>query len=115
MVPRSLSSISELLGSESAARLSAVLGGTCCYVPVSMTAEHPLAKLLGHEQATVLAEDKGGTTIEIPRNLGVAREKRNAEIVRRASEGEPSRDIALSLGLSQRMIRYILRDNTTEN
>jgi len=113
MVPQSISDIGELIGMSAADILSTKLGGTRWYIPTTIPAEHAIAQAIGTDQAATLAEFKGGTTLEIPRNLGGARDRRNAEIVARAGRGEKSRDIALSMGLSQRQIRYILRKTIT--
>lgn len=101
------SALAEVIGQEAALSLSQQLGGTEWYIGADIPEAHPITQIIGQVRARALAERMAGVDLGIPQNPRT-RTERNAEIVRRVAAGETTREIALALGLSQRMIRYVL-------
>jgi hypothetical protein len=106
--PHCLSQLSEIIGAEAAQVLSRQLGGTEWYIGTDIPEDHPITQSIGRALAHHLSLYMAGIQLEVPQNMKTRRKQRNAEIRCRVDEGESTRAIALEVGLSQRMIRYIL-------
>jgi hypothetical protein len=87
-------------------------GGRKLYVPHDIPPDHPLSMRLGPYLSGRIAALYGGSTLELPQVTGALRESRNQEIRRRYLAGESKAEIAKSFGLSARMVRKIVSDNS---
>jgi hypothetical protein len=105
--PGVLHEIVQMIGEEGTAALVAQYGGTRIYISSTLKPEHPLCSLLGHEAAQKISDEFGGLSVEIPRGVGLQRERRNLLIVADSAAGISQRLLALKYHLSERCIRTI--------
>lgn len=113
--------IADRLGSEQAARLSAIVGGTRLYVPPVLTDAGRLKRTVGEPLAVLLVLHFGGSRIKVPTGTGAGGSQGTVDIKRVARllrKGWSNSRIARKLGASERTIerkRAILRRDAISN
>lgn len=113
-LPQSLREMAQIIGVTHALTLARHFGGVRLYVPVTMTAEHMIARLIGFEAACRLAREYGGQPdLWIPRAQGWAMRallgQRNAEIRAKRKRGASLRQLAMEYALTERRIYTIIK------
>ncbi|MBI1262971.1 MAG: hypothetical protein GC184_14735 [Rhizobiales bacterium] len=101
--------IRNLVGAETAAKLSAVFGGRRLYVPRNPGPHHPLAAAVGLEAARHIAREFGSARLDIPLAPG-----KRARIIAMRAEKISVADIAKALLCTERHVYYVLADNSSD-
>jgi len=101
--------ISQIVGEEAAAKLSAQYGGTRLYIPITLKTEHPLVQLLGQQTAQQLVDEFSAITVEIPRAFIRIIARRNELIIADRDDGMSQRQLAIKYQLTERTIRKITK------
>ncbi len=101
--------LQRVIGKDAASALVEKLGGTEWYVGGNWPDDHPIVQIVGRRATKKLCDYMGGVELIIPSCSGIKRKIRNDEIARRFNRGDSTRQIALAMGLSQRMVRYIIK------
>lgn len=95
-----------VIGIEGAQRLMAALGGREIYVPLSASAQHPIAVALADEALTArFCEYYHGLRIEFPVNVA-----KRLRILSLSRAGWTSAAIATNLLVTQRFVRKVLAE-----
>ena len=105
-IPRSMEDLREVLGERAFLRLLLAYPGMDLKVPVTVAADHPLARAIGLEPAQKLAQHAGGGRMYIPSSF--ARAERNQAIYDGRAAGDSVEQIARRHGLTVRYVERIL-------
>lgn len=112
-LPGILRDLVDLIGLTGTLTLVEHYGGVRLYVPVKYDPGHPLVKQIGHYAASKLIEVYAGEHFDMPKAEKALRAVRNRKI--RAMYGQKSqRRLAMEFGLTEKQIRNILADMSTE-
>lgn len=96
-----------LIGKDATDALCSRHGGISFYVPRRPKATMELAKLIGFEQSRTLCEVYGGSCIAVP--LGNRKDPYKNRIMDMLDKGRPLREIARTLGTTERYVRAVAR------
>ncbi|SMF86528.1 hypothetical protein [Tistlia consotensis] len=100
--PQSLIEIAEMTSVAAALRLVDAFGGTKCYVPKTLTPDHPLVQAVGASAAEALRQHFEGDYIEVP-VLASARHRKR--LILEASGS--TNDVAQQVGVTARYVRMV--------
>lgn len=101
----SFTDLAQMVGRENAERLCADYGGRALYVPVAGSEEHFLEEMLGRRFFRKLWKRYGGFELFLPNLLRNTPKKQ--EILVRLGQGEPPKEIAASLNVTERWVRIL--------
>ncbi len=107
-LPDLLQWIADELGLDAALKLAHRFGGQSIYVSADPTADSPLALAFGIETARAIGGLLGSGEVTVPVAAAAAFRARRAEILRLRDEGRTVREIAETLGISERSVWYSL-------
>lgn len=85
------------------------------YVPKALKPDHILVRLLGWRDAKRLVEAFGGEILQPANCSEIYRQFRDKSIVRMARDGMRPGDIASLVGVSERHVRNLLRENPQQD
>lgn len=94
----------EVIGQDSAEKFSAVYGGVSFYIPKSPGESSPLYALLGREALSALSRVYGGGSIIVPNRRKLPVKEKVIDMI---ADGKSSREIALSLDVTERYVQSI--------
>lgn len=103
---RSLRDLAAVIGPAPAQRLAEAVAGVETHIPKRADPLHPLAAIIGMEAMQALVKAYGGQRLDLPKGMTCALAK--VAIMDAAAAGTASkRDIALTLGVTQRYVRLV--------
>jgi hypothetical protein len=104
----SMAELTELVGAETARRLSVARGGVPFYVPQAADPGHFLAGIAGVRGMAVLCSRFGGERITVPN--GRKADPHKAAVLRELARGGNPAEIAMALGVTERYVYALAAD-----
>ncbi|CAM3292372.1 Mor transcription activator family protein [Halomonas lysinitropha] len=109
-----LDELADFIGYDAAMTLAKGWGGRRLYIRAQANPCHPITLEIGPEAAEKLAYFYGGTSLDVPGTRNATLEARNRQIMVALEEGQPTREVAVTFGLTARHVRHIRSHHEAE-
>ncbi|WP_179258668.1 Mor transcription activator family protein [Burkholderia aenigmatica] len=106
--------LSRFIGEYNANNLCDEVGGQDMIIPRSADQYTPFDRLFGKRLAKEVKAQFGGMVVYVPQQVGSGHTERNAEICLRRNSGWTIADLAQRFYLTERRIRQIINEGTSE-